>query len=460
MSGIIRMAGLALAWFTAQLCYGQLYWAPTGAPGLLVAPLQGIYASPSGDTLYFGGILSMTGVQQDWQETNSILRYTAGQWDTLGVINGQVMTVVQYRDTLLAGGHFFLSCSGLPCSQVAYWDGINWRPYGEFGAYHVRQLRVLEGELYAVGGFNEVDGQPASGVAKRVGSSWEAIGSIDDAEVRDIVKYQGKLVVAGRFELPGGRDIAEWDGAQWQSLGPGIIDLMSGPRCLAVYQDELYVGGQIALAPPANPGQNIMRWDGTQFHALGQGVQQWPGNTTAIATVTRMVEHAGKLFVGGGFRAAGGIEAMGLATWDGIEWCGVPGDFQATGGIYTMDFYHDTLFVACGTTLDGVTVNGTAKFIGEQYENECSGPVGLIEAPEQDSLGMYPNPSSGEIYLHGFDFGAAQLRILDMQGRTVQGAILEHEGTPVDVRDLQSGSYLVEVLLSNGRRQTLRWVKQ
>jgi len=73
---------------------------------------------------------------------------------------------------------------------------------------------------------------------------------------------------------------------------------------LEVFQDQLYVGGQIAITA-GNAGQNIMRWDGEEFHSLGQGVQQWLGNTASIATVWTMTEHDGILYVGGGFRAAG-----------------------------------------------------------------------------------------------------------------------------------------------------------
>lgn len=415
-------------------------------PGLAVGPLRQIYANPARDTIYIAGIISMTGVQNAWQQTNSILRYTNGQWDTLGVINGQVRTVVQYRDTLLAGGDYFISCSGEPCSQVAYWNGTAWRPYGEFGTYGVHKLRVLDNELYAVGGFHEVDGQPATGVAKRVGNTWQPIGQFDlQGSIKDIAKHNGKLIVIGNVDFPNGRGIAQWDGNTWSVLGPGLIHLMSGALCLAVYQGDLYVGGKIRIALPGNPGQNIMRWDGEQFHAVGQGVQQWLGNTSATATVADMVEHNGKLFVGGGFRAAGGVEAMGLAVWDGVEWCGVPGDFQATGGIWSMDFYHDTLFVACGTTLDGNAVNGSVKFIGSQYETECSGPVGMREQTEASPI-LYPNPFTDQVTLLGAQ-RYTQFELLDAYGRLVQQDLVPEGGACVlPIAWVAPGAYAVRLV--------------
>lgn len=430
-------------------------------PGLAVGPLKQIYASPTRDTIYFAGIISLTEIQQEWQETNSILRYTSGQWDTLGVINGQVMTVVQYRDTLLAGGAYFLSCSGDPCSQVAFWDGVSWRPYGDFGTYSVRKLRVLDGELYAVGGFNEVDGQLATGVARRVGNTWQPVGQLNlQGSLQDIAQYDGKLIVVGNVDLPTGRGIAQWDGTEWTVLGPGLISLWSNARCLAVYQGDLYVAGQIRIVQPGNPGQNIMRWDGDQFHALGQGIQWWLGDAQSTATVLTMAEHNGKLFVGGGYRAAGGIEALGLATWDGIEWCAVPGDFRASGGIWSMDFYHDTLFVACGTTLDGNTVNGTAKFIGSQYETECSGPVGIVDHGESQAI-LYPNPASDLVTL---TFGArmfSRYDLFDARGNIVrQGAVPDGESLVLSLVSVAPGAYALRLTHPTQASVTLIIMKQ
>jgi hypothetical protein len=453
-------------WYLAALAvpasgFGQSQWASAEMPGLPVGFLRQVYASPTHDTIYFAGLVSMTGISQDWQETNSILRYTNGQWDTLGVINGQVMTVVHYRDTLLAGGAYFLSCSNVPCSQVAYWDGNAWLPYGEFGTYHVRKLRVLDGELYAVGAFHEVDGQPASGVAKRMGNRWEPVGEMDSGDLRDIAKYDGKLVVIGNITFPNGRDIAQWDGNEWTLLGPGLIHLLAGPLCLAVYEGDLYVGGKLPIVHPHNPGQNIMRWDGTQFHALGQGIQRWLGDIQSTATVLDMVEHGGKLFVGGGYRAAGGIEALGLATWDGVEWCAVQGDFQASGGIWSMDFYHDTLFVATGQHLDGQFVNGAAKFTGVQYEEQCSGPADIASDLLNEDPQIYPNPACTYTSFTWEGSGNIEHQLFDSTGRMIRyGSAIGTGEVIIPLDGVPPGLYQLRISSSKGPHQTFKLLVQ
>lgn len=452
-----RLALFAVASVASAASFGQSLWVPTGMPGQIVGLLRHIHASPAKDTIYLAGMISLNQALP-WQQSNSVMRYSNGAWDTLGVLNAQVLTVVQYRDTLVAGG-LLLQCSGTPCSGASYWDGFAWQPFGNFGSGTVRMLRVLDGELYAVGSFDEVDGQPASGVALRVGSGWVPVGTMDSEGLLDIAKYNGKLVVIGNVDFPTGRRIAQWDGTDWSLLGPGIIDGFSSAQCLVVYQGDLYVGGQIRMAPPGNPGQNIMRWDGTQFHALGQGVQWWLGDTQSTATVMEMVEHDGKLFVGGGYRAAGGIEALGLATWDGVEWCAVPGDFRASGGIWGMDFYQDTLFVACGTTLDGEIVNGTAKFIGEQYESECSGPVGVGGPIPVAGAQVLPNPGHEfcNVTLRGNQ--RAIVQVSDALGRSVW-TLSVSGGVSMNTVDWPPGTYIITITTSDGARQVLRWVKQ
>ncbi len=456
---ILASLSLLTACFAASHgLLAQSQWAAADMPGQSIGLLRHIYSNPAKDTIYLAGSISLND-SLGWQQTNAVMRYSNSDWDTLGVLNGQVFTVVQYHDTLVAGG-LLLECSGVPCQGTAYWDGAVWREYGALNGT-VRMLRVFDGELYAVGSFNQADGLPATGVAMRVGNSWVPVGAFNlQGSIIDIAKYNGKLVVIGNVDFDNGRSIAEWDGSEWHLLGPGILNAMSSGQCLAVYQGDLYVGGQIALALPGNPGQNIMRWDGTQFHALGQGIQWYLGNTTSIATVMEMVEHDGKLFVGGGYRAAGGVEALGLATWDGIEWCGVHGDFQASGGIWGMDFYHDTLFVACGLTLDGDTVNRVAKFIGTTYESVCSGPVSTPEHVIERTLVVVPNPGKDQLRINGLPKGPSQVEVRDLLGRVVRSERSNADTLVLETSEWPVGTYVITVFDTVGMRELLRWMKQ
>ncbi|MBK6550560.1 MAG: hypothetical protein IPG11_09135 [Flavobacteriales bacterium] len=201
------------------------------------ANIQQVVADTNGDTIYYAGAIRLYG--NDFAPTNPVMRYATGQWDTLGVLHGQIMTMIEFRDTLIAGGQF-TEASGVPCQGIAYFDGSIWHPYGELGS-SVRRLRVLENELYAVGGFQLADGVPASGIAKRVGNSWVPVGQFDmQASILDITFFDGSLIAIGGAYVNGGRGIIEWDGEEWSLLGPGILGGFSGARCLQVFQDDLY----------------------------------------------------------------------------------------------------------------------------------------------------------------------------------------------------------------------------
>ena len=203
----------------------------------------------------------------------------------------------------------------------------------------------------------------------------------------DITKHEGRLVVCGSFFINGATSIAYLEGGQWNILGSGILGGLSSIHAMAVYQGDLYVGGQISMSG-GNAGRDIMRWDGNQFQPVGGGLQRNLGDNSGFSDVRGMEEHNGVLYVGGGFRYAGGVPAYGVAGWDGTQWCGVPGNLSdgpghlgvGQGG---MAFYQDTLFVACGYLADGDSVHLAAKFVGTSYSDTCSGPVSvpLIEDP-------------------------------------------------------------------------------
>jgi len=78
---------------------------------------------------------------------------------------------------------------------------------------------------------------------------WENVGTLgitSGQNGRAIIEWDGKLVMAGKFsELENNAigNIASWDGSSWTELGDGI----SGDvRCMAIYNGELYIGGNIS----------------------------------------------------------------------------------------------------------------------------------------------------------------------------------------------------------------------
>ncbi|MFP4334515.1 MAG: hypothetical protein ACLFQC_03470 [Wenzhouxiangella sp.] len=171
--------------------------------------------------------------------------------------------------------------------------------------------RVLRTCLFTLG-LILATGSPASTPA-----GWQALfhGPGLDARVSASTWFRGELIVAGNFNTAGDREvrqIARWDGERWQPLaGTSSIGAEGAVEALVVFEDRLYVGGSFfTLAGIDLPleQRGLLRWDGIDWEVPGAGV---PGIVRALAV------HDGDLFIGGSFTRAGGVNAFGVARWDG-----------------------------------------------------------------------------------------------------------------------------------------------
>lgn len=446
-----RFFGLLLA-ICAKVALAQ-HWVPAELPGL-AANVQRVWSNSEKDTIYYAG---STRIDQTalLPPSNAVMRYANGAWDTLGYFNGILFAVAQYGDTLVVGG-WFTEINGLPISTIAGHVNGEWIPYGQLNN-GVRNLRKFGNDLYAVGSFDLVDGEPSAFVAKRSGGQWVGLGNFDPLDspgFLDIAFYNNELVAAGRHTIDGLRDIFRYDGANWHPLGPGIVGGLSGIRCLEVFQGSLYVGGQIRTSE-GNAGENIMRWDGTQFHSVRDGVR-WALGSSSTASVFTMTVHDDLLYVGGGFNFADSLPANGLATWDGTNWCVVPG-VPSPNGIMSMDFYRDTLFI--GTTrdtLEGQFINNAAKANGVLIPDTCKMAVSIHENVDGQEIQLFPNPFSAHFQLVGIQVGD-HMSITDLLGRTVHSTTVT---SPFEVFQFPfpTGMYTVLITDRNGIVRAVRKV--
>ncbi len=434
----LLVAGTAVG----QELSAQSVWMDGDIPGKAIS-IQQVFSPPGEDRVYFCGMLRMDST--NWTNTNPVLRYSDGGWDTLGVLRQMVRTVVEYHDTLIAAGDFQFVDDSLPVEHVTFWDSDHWEPYGSFQMTGARKLRVIEDTLYAVGSLATADGQVVHGVTRRIGGHWEAVGEFPpdfSSIMMDIVKHDGKLVVIGSGHINGELRVFVLEDGVWSILGDGIQGGLCSAQCLAVYQGQLYVGGQITMAC-GNPGQGILRWDGTAYQPVGLGLQSALGNNSSFAGPTCMVQHNGLLYVGGGFRYAGGVEAFGIATWDGIEWCGVEGNFTdgvGHNGVIDMAFYHDTLFVSANM-VDGDSVNFACKAIDTTYVGPCTGPLSIVRPPVADGQ-ITVRVVNGSIHVQvPADKPATMISLRDASGRLTGQAF--GKGAHFGAIGLPPGLYIV-----------------
>ncbi len=456
MKCIVLAGGLAVCCGTAQ----AQHWQNTGIPPGLEDTWMS-YTDTVHDALYFGG-LGANVTDSSVVAYFPLFRYQGGQWDTLGVFGNAINAAVLYHDTLIVGGAF-QTVDGAAMPYITCYAGGAWHPYGVIGepdASAIYKLRIIDGELYVVGAFDQADGRLCNSIAKRVGGHWENVGDLSGLTnaptLVDITKYNGNLVVTGNNIHNTGvplKSVMQYDGTSWGPVGAGILGGIATGLALTVYQGDLYLGGEFFLGA-GNAGQSVMRWDGTAWHSLGDGIQVYDNSYAYAGQVTAFGERDGLLLVGGTFYYAGHIPASSIASWDGTNWCSLGGALDPR--VRTMTFFHDTLYVGCGQFADSVLSNGAAKFIGSSFQEECS-TVGIPDIPTPEVPFEIASQQPGVVSLLGLADGQHNARIYDTEGRlVVQKQIRSHAGRTDDLYLGNQGAALYVIVVD--ATQVAKWV--
>lgn len=259
-------------------------------------------------------------------------------WSALGAgVNGDVNALVVFDDgqgggpALYAGGSF-TSAGGVTANRIARWNGDEWSSLGEGVDGPVLALAVFDDgsgpALYAGGSFTSAGGVPASRIARWNGREWSPLGGGVDAPVRALATFDdgrgaGSILIAGGdFTSAGAIEalrIAAWNGDAWSALGGGCDGVV---RAIAVLDEgsgrgpELIAGGSFTSAGGVE-ALRIARWDGDAWSSMGGGMNQ---AVQSLLVMDGGDEGPSRLFAGGSFTVAGGMEASRIAEWTGSSW--------------------------------------------------------------------------------------------------------------------------------------------
>lgn len=311
------------------------------------------------------------------------------QWlpgDSVRGVYGQVMASVSWdpdgagpEPELLVIGGLFTMAGDIPVTNVAAWDGTQWRALGAGLTQedplatpypYVRALTVYEGELIAGGNFTLSGSTPVRRIARWNRSEWLPLGSgIPSGSVYSLSGFDGDLVAAGSFTTAGGvqaQSIARWDGSGWHPLGAGInghvVDLTG-------FADRLVAVGHFTMAGSA-PANKVAAWDGSNWSPLGAGLGD------SIASYATAVEvFQGQLFALGEWGSAGTFPEPKLAWWDGVHWNTVDG---APGG-EKLAVFGDALIVAGTWPGSGLLSANIAGWTGTEWFSLGAGTNNYID---------------------------------------------------------------------------------
>ncbi len=275
--------------------------------------------------LYTAGAFALAG---DTAATN-VARWDGTNWSALGTgVNGVVWAIAVRGPEVFVGGSF-TAAGGTPVNNIAKWDGTNWSALGAgivpveqqgewVGAVH--SLAVDADTLYVAGRFRSAGGLSATNVARWDGSGWHTLRDglryldgpwYENGSVDALALIDGYLYAGGGFYRAGdvaATNIARWNGTTWSAVGSGVNDYL-GISALTANGTDLMAGG-VFRSIGGVKADRIARWDGEAWFPLGSGIGGQSGDG-----VSTLASTGSELYVGGYFPLAGGKPATNIALW-------------------------------------------------------------------------------------------------------------------------------------------------
>ncbi len=339
-----------------------------------------------GEFAYAGGVQSHCFAIWDgvsWDSTRNQFPYPP---------TTQVRAITFFQDKIYVGG--ILGIFDTIGNQIGYgmakWDTITklWEPYYVYGS--VASLYSDNNNLYVGGNFSNINNVQSHKIIRYDGISFYSYPPLDTVmsgwAVNAIISYNNELYVGGNFDShlsSNMKDIAKWDGNQWMPVGNGLSGGFTWVNDFEIYQGLLIVGGAFKVSQ-GDPGNNVVGWDGSQWIPLGNGVLN--GGVKGLAVYNN------ELWVGGLFSYADGfnIPVSYLAKWDGGQWYNVgliPNSTVSDLAVLGNDLYISGNF----KTMNGDTVNHIIKY------NDLTGfSNNLVEI---NKISIYPNPAKTSIII-------------------------------------------------------------
>lgn len=311
--------------------------------------------------------------------------------------NFTVLSLAVLAGNVYVGGDFSQVNFGpsIAANRIAVWNGASWGTLGSGGGngvnHSVTAIAVVGGGNVFVGGnFNQVNVGPSPVSASRIahwnGAAWSALGSGGgngiSGQVYALRVIAGNLYAGGNFNQVNvgaavtAHRLARWNGSTWLSVGTGGGEGVDGiVRAMTVVDDELYVGGDfthrnLGAAAGAN---RALRWTGIDWDELGSAGNGVPISITAMAVLD------GNVYVGGEFTQVGGISANYLARWDGSTWStvGSAGGNGADASIFALTVSGSDLYAGGNFTQVNVgapiAANRVARWNGSTWSALGSG---------------------------------------------------------------------------------------
>ncbi len=290
-------------------------------------------------------------------EDGAVFRLARDGWESLSESgwDGMLRSIeVVANNDIVVGGHFE-SLDGVELNGIAREVGKRWAPMGDGLWYadqpgHAEDLHHCDRDgLLVAGSFTKAGSVEARGIAAWRERQWHGVGGgfglKEQAGHGSVIaeRASGEIVVAGHFDTAGSvkaNNIAQWDGAQWSALGPGVTFTDGfGVRAMALMPDDsLIVGGGLMKHDWGN--SYLLRWNGASWSLLPQGVNYFVSSMLPVPD--------GTLVVGGFFKQAGTQIVNRVAIWTGSTWKAMGSGFDTGYGVDSLCLLPNGTIAAAG----------------------------------------------------------------------------------------------------------------
>lgn len=413
------------------------------------APILSLHSDTTNNILYVGGQFSSCGNLSCY----AIAKWNGVNWDStknqlLYPPFDQVRSIQVLNNQIYIGGSFGLldNLGSYSSANIAKWDSNNlsWVAATPFTPNSpIASLSNQNNHLIVTGTFDSIGGIYSPKIAFFDGNVFTTLPILDTVNggwsIQSSIYYNGNLYVGGNFVGANSnylKDIAMWDGFQWNPVGNGLSGTNTIVRCFTQYQGKLIVGGYF-LTQFGDPGNGIAAWDGATWSQLGSGLQ-FPGEVKALCV------YKNDLWVGGIFNSAGSIPVTYIAKWNGSQWQNVSLslDNQVTSmSVYNNNLYIGGAFIMC----NGDTVNNIIRY------NDVTGINNLNTS--EDLIKICPNPVNNilNLQINSSLKNQSDFTLYNSLGKKILKIKIEQNSKDIkiDVSNLPASAYFWDLFSEN-----------
>lgn len=349
-------------------------------------------------------------------------------------VSGGVSEVISVDGQLIVGGVFF-SAGGSMARNIVVFDRTSstWIPLGEGVNGQVSAIAVDDsGRIYAGGKFSQAGAVIASNVAMWDGSRWHALAEGLDGHVWDLAVHGKTVYAGGSFDGSGETElngVASWNGSEWVDLKGGLETDRFETNVYAMDLDgegRLYVGGRFSRAGGLDATSFAM-WDGAEWSEPANGLSSTENFGVAVYSIRATSDG---VYVGGDFTHADSLEVPNLALLESDRWSN-PGKDLINSHISSIDVSPDgDLFVLGGSREAGYLFGHfrDSSWTSVPPPGPGRGPGALEVLPSGDvivghGLLLFPEGGNPSQSLYEWNTDRREWSVLDRQQKGLDGPV-------------------------------------